>query len=87
MKNNKLFRRDYNLRNAGGRLLLYFVIPRLILLCLLASVLFPSLIRAQDAPVFVITPGESTMTFAVKASVAIVGKFDKWDATLTFYVA
>ena len=27
---------------------------------------------------------ESAIKFDVKASVAIVGKFDKWDATLTF---
>jgi polyisoprenoid-binding protein YceI len=39
--------------------------------------------RAQ-APVFVITPGESTVKFYVKASVALTGDFEKWDATLTF---
>jgi polyisoprenoid-binding protein YceI len=43
----------------------------------------PSVSRAQ-APVFVITPGDSTITFFVKASVALTGNFDKWDATLTF---
>jgi polyisoprenoid-binding protein YceI len=37
-----------------------------------------------QAPVFEITPVDSTMKFDVKASVAIVGKFDKWDATLIF---
>jgi polyisoprenoid-binding protein YceI len=37
-----------------------------------------------DAPVFEITHAESTMKFDVEASVAIIGKFDKWDATLTF---
>ncbi len=31
-----------------------------------------------------ITPEESTIKFNVKASVAIEGNFDKWDATLTF---
>ena len=56
---------------------------RLAILCLLASIVFPSGIRAQ-APVFEITPVESSIKFNVKASVAIVGKFDKWDATLTF---
>jgi len=39
--------------------------------------------RAQ-APVFVITPVASTVKFNVKASVAIDGTFDKWNATLTF---
>ena len=56
---------------------------RLTILCLLASTALPSAICAQ-APVFVITPVESTIKFDVQASVAIQGKFDKWDATLTF---
>jgi polyisoprenoid-binding protein YceI len=45
--------------------------------------MFPSLSRAQ-APVFEITPVESTIKFDVKASIDIAGKFDKWDASLTF---
>jgi polyisoprenoid-binding protein YceI len=43
--------------------------------------------RAQSAdgvPVFKVTPVESSIKFDVEASVAIEGKFDKWDATLTF---
>ena len=56
---------------------------RLAVLCLLASAVFPPVSRAQ-APVFVITPEESSIKFYVKASVAIDGTFDKWDATLTF---
>jgi polyisoprenoid-binding protein YceI len=51
--------------------------------CLLASGVFTSLSRAQ-APVFTITPEDSKITFYVKASVDLVGTFDKWDATLTF---
>jgi polyisoprenoid-binding protein YceI len=51
---------------------------------LLAAALLPSLAQAQ-APVFVISPPpQSTVKFSVKASVAIEGTFDKWDATLTF---
>jgi polyisoprenoid-binding protein YceI len=34
--------------------------------------------------VFKVTPVESSITFDVEASVAIKGKFDKWDASLTF---
>jgi len=56
---------------------------RLTIVCLIASALFPSVSRAQ-APIFAITPEESTIKFNVKASVAIEGKFEKWDATLTF---
>jgi polyisoprenoid-binding protein YceI len=56
---------------------------RLSILCLIASALLPSVSRAQ-APVFAITPEDSTVNFSVKASVAIEGKFEKWDATLTF---
>jgi polyisoprenoid-binding protein YceI len=52
-------------------------------LLLLASIAFPAVTSAQ-APVFVITPDVSSMTFDVEASVAIRGKFDKWDATVTF---
>jgi len=45
--------------------------------------IIPSLSRAQ-APVFEITPALSSIKFDVKASVNIAGKFDKWDASLTF---
>lgn len=56
-------------------------------LCFLASAVLPSLSQAQapsGVPVFEITPVSSTIEFGVKASVAIKGTFDKWDATLTF---
>jgi polyisoprenoid-binding protein YceI len=56
---------------------------RLAILCLLASALLPSPARAQ-APVFEITPVDSSIKFDVEASVAIKGTFDKWSATLTF---
>lgn len=59
-------------------------LPRLTILCILAGGILPSLSRAQDAPVFVITPETSKVTFFVKASVALEGTFEKWDATLTF---
>jgi len=52
-------------------------------LCLAVLAAFPSFSRAQ-APVFEITPVESSIKFDVKASVHIAGKFDKWDASLTF---
>ncbi len=57
---------------------------RLIALCLLASVLIPSLSRAQEVPVFAISTADSSIKFNVKASVAISGTFDNWNATLTF---
>jgi len=50
---------------------------------LLASAVLPSVTRAE-APVFVVTPVDSSIKFFVKASVAIQGTFDKWDATLKF---
>src|SRR2546423_4376238 len=55
-----------------------FLIP-----CLLGSALLPSLTQAQG-PVFTIIREESMVQFSVKASVAIAGRFDEWDATLTF---
>ncbi len=56
---------------------------RITVLCVVASVLLTSVSYAQ-APVFEITPGDSKVTFYVKASVALVGTFEKWDATLKF---
>jgi len=53
----------------------------------LLSLAFSWTSRAQapsSVPVFKITPVKSTIKFNVKASVAIEGVFDKWDATLTF---
>jgi len=38
----------------------------------------------NTVPVFEVTPVESSIKFSVKASVAIQGTFDKWDAKLTF---
>ena len=49
----------------------------------LASAVFPSLSRAQ-VPTFKITTEDSSIKFAVKASVAVNGTFAKWDAALTF---
>jgi polyisoprenoid-binding protein YceI len=56
---------------------------RLTLLFLLTSAVLMSASPAE-APVFEITTEESTIKFDVEASVAIVGKFDKWNAKLTF---
>jgi polyisoprenoid-binding protein YceI len=43
----------------------------------------PSLSQAQ-APVFSISQPDSSVKFYVKASVSLVGTFEKWDSTLTF---
>lgn len=56
---------------------------RIAIFCLLAAAVFPSLSRAQ-APVFEVIPVESWIKFHVKASTTIAGKFDNWDARLTF---
>jgi polyisoprenoid-binding protein YceI len=50
---------------------------------LAAGALLTPLSRAQ-APIFSVSQQGSSVGFNVKASVAIAGKFDKWDATLTF---
>jgi polyisoprenoid-binding protein YceI len=57
---------------------------RIVLLCLIASAVLAPVSRAQTVPVFKITPGTSSVKFFVKASVALAGNFEKWDATLTF---
>jgi polyisoprenoid-binding protein YceI len=59
------------------------IILRAFILFVLASAVFPAVSRAQ-VPVFELTPGESWIKFHVKASTTIAGKFDKWDANLTF---
>jgi hypothetical protein len=51
---------------------------------LLVSFAFPSASRGQDVPVFEIKPIDSSVKFLVKASVALEGNFDKWDATLKY---
>jgi polyisoprenoid-binding protein YceI len=56
---------------------------RLAALWVLTAWVLPLITRAQ-VPVFVITQQDSSVKFSVKASVAIEGAFDKWDATLTF---
>jgi polyisoprenoid-binding protein YceI len=59
---------------------------RLAILCLLASALSPTMTQAQTSaglPVIKITKEDSSIKFNVKASVAIEGTFDKWDATIT----
>jgi polyisoprenoid-binding protein YceI len=57
-------------------------------LAILAFVSFSTyILRAQaptGVPVFKISPEDSTIKFNVKASVAIEGHFDKWDAGMTF---
>jgi polyisoprenoid-binding protein YceI len=54
-----------------------------LLLSLVVTALLAPLIQAQ-VPVFEFDKAKSTIGFNVKASVAIAGKFDKWDATMTF---
>ena len=56
---------------------------RFAILCILVFAITSAAVP-EEAPVFKITPAESAIKFDVEASVAIVGKFDKWDATLTF---
>ena len=60
---------------------------RLTTLSLFAPILFMGIspVRGEDGvPVFKIAPAESSIKFDVKASVAIRGTFDKWDASLAF---
>ncbi len=50
---------------------------------LLALILVPSVSLAA-VPVFAIVPDGSSVTFHVKASVPLQGRFDKWRGSLTF---
>jgi polyisoprenoid-binding protein YceI len=55
----------------------------LVVFCIWAFVVLVPYGRAQ-APVFAITPVNSWIRFHVKSSTTIAGKFDKWEANLTF---
>jgi polyisoprenoid-binding protein YceI len=55
---------------------------RLAILALSFCSLFPSNGGAQ-VPVFEITQADSSIKFNVKASIAIAGTFEKWDASVT----
>jgi polyisoprenoid-binding protein YceI len=57
--------------------------PLLAVSFFLACTVFPPVSRAQ-APVFEVTPVNSSINFDVESSVAIKGTFSKWNATLTF---
>jgi polyisoprenoid-binding protein YceI len=56
---------------------------RLAILIVLASAVLPTVSRAQ-APLYVITPENSSIKFHVESSIALDGRFDKWTGTLTF---
>jgi len=59
------------------------VISGAVLLCLLAPAVLPT-VSQEKGPIFEFDKQKSSMKFSVKASVAIEGTFEKWDATLTF---
>jgi polyisoprenoid-binding protein YceI len=52
----------------------------------LLALFFSPAIRAQSTtvPEFEITPEQSKISFAVKASISLEGIFEKWDASLKF---
>ena len=59
------------------------ILLRAVLLCFL----FSPVVQAQSSkgvPVYQITPVQSKIDFSVKASIALEGAFEKWNATLTF---
>ena len=56
---------------------------RLVALCLV--IFAATLAHGQDGiPVLRTTPGQSTIKFSIKASVQLVGTFEKWHSTLVF---
>ena len=54
-----------------------------VFLCLLLPAVLPT-VSQEKGPVFEFDKQKSSMKFSVKASVAIDGTFEKWDATMTF---
>jgi polyisoprenoid-binding protein YceI len=76
-------KRACNFERLEGTWLFSAVPIRLAIFGLLLSAVFPSLSRAE-VPVFEIIPLQSSIKFDVEASIDIAGKFDKWNANLTF---
>jgi polyisoprenoid-binding protein YceI len=77
----------HKLERSEGRRLMYFAAMRIAILSLLVFAILPSPNRAQTAegvPVFKISQEDSSVKFSVKASVALEGTFQKWDAAVTF---
>jgi polyisoprenoid-binding protein YceI len=56
---------------------------RLAILFVFAASLLPSAVRAQ-APVYEVTPEDSSIKFDVESSVPIKGTFSQWTASMTF---
>jgi len=61
-----------------------FLVTLTTLLCFGVPALGQTTQASASVPVVVITTADSEIKFGVKASVAIEGKFDKWEATLKF---
>jgi polyisoprenoid-binding protein YceI len=53
------------------------------LLLTFAALMLPSTVRAQ-APIYQVTPEDSSIRFDVESSVPIKGTFSKWTASMTF---
>jgi polyisoprenoid-binding protein YceI len=71
-------RRDGKNKN-GGPVKIRFIVP---IFLILSGLSLAAQSPAATAPVFVITPDESKISFYVKASIALTGDFRKWDGTL-----
>ena len=56
---------------------------RFAILFILTSATLTPHVRAQ-APLFAVSKQDSSVNFSVNASISIAGKFDQWNATLTF---
>jgi polyisoprenoid-binding protein YceI len=75
------------LEYSAGRGPIYFAAARIAILGLFIFGIFPSPSRAQTTegvPVLKISQEDSSVKFSVKASVALEGTFQKWDAAVTF---
>src|ERR1700710_212624 len=59
-------------------------IRRSMFLSLLVVIVSLVPLAGAQVPVFAVNQQQSSVKFYVKASVALAGNFDKWDASLTF---
>jgi len=78
---SKNWSRRGNKRTRMSTLIGYALAPTA---CVMALLALPLSTYAQEVPVYVVTPTESSINFGVESSVSIKGIFEKWSTSIQF---
>jgi len=78
---SKNWSRRGNKRTRMSTLIGYALAPTA---CVMALLALPLSSYAQEVPVYVVTPTESSINFGVESSVSIKGIFEKWSTSIQF---